>query len=160
MKVKAIVFPWQKKPQHVITELQQAWNRQHTHSDTPPIGFISDGYTDAPDLPDMWPSFHHDHLFTPPHLFDDGTPCTFDQANDLFLFRCQSSTSFLTRFWGPVYYDAICEYGQPYWDAGKKCQLTFKQIWKHKARAWGWWLEIFRRKSRFEGDGQIKPRSV
>ena len=132
--LKAIVFPWQKKPQHVITVLDTAWNRSHSHSDTPPIGFISDYYTDAPDLPDKRPAVHHDHTFTEPHQWDDGTPVTFAEANDLFLFLCQTSTSFWTRFFGPIYFSAVCEYGQPYWDAGLTFKPRLAMLWKHKGK--------------------------
>jgi hypothetical protein len=126
-KLKAIVFPWQTVQYYDVTSLVPVFNRSHTHTLTPPIGFKSDLYTDFFNLPDPRPAIYHDYAYST-HAWDDGTPMTILEANDLFLLLGQNSTSFWTRFWIGDYFDAVQIYGQSFRDAGLKCQLTFRMM--------------------------------
>lgn len=67
------------KTWRVLEPFQVTWNHRTL---TVPAGYLSDGATLAPDL--GWGWLFHDYVYET-HCFDDGTPCTRQEADDLLV---------------------------------------------------------------------------
>jgi hypothetical protein len=94
---------------------------------TIPEGFVSDGYTGVWNPPDEMPAICHDRAYEF-QRWDDGTPITFEQANDMLYYLMSTSKDFWTRRLAMTYWLGVTMFGRCFWRRRQtfKARLVFK----------------------------------
>ena len=90
-------------------------------------GFESDGYTGVYNPPDVLPAIVHDWIYERCRRLDDGTPITFEQANEWLRYLMCISKSWITRLLAWPYFAGVGMFAWYFWDQYKtfKVKLLF-----------------------------------
>ena len=99
---------------YIVTEDITYYSPRYKKSITAHKGFIFDGYTIVPDLPDLRPSKIHDICHSK-KKWNDGSDMTRHEADMILYDLMISSSSKLTRGLARIYYSGVRLFGKLFW---------------------------------------------
>jgi hypothetical protein len=95
-------------------------------------GFYSDGYTGVWQPGDPLPAIVHDWIYEQCRTWDDGTPITKFDADNMLRWLMSQSASWTTRRLATLYWLGVTFFGSKYWDAKVTFKASFKAAFRRQ----------------------------